>query len=39
MRHHWHHHVELEVSVRARPGDGRVVADHLLRKPSSSIRT
>ena len=29
MRHHWHHHIELEISVRPGPGNGRVVADHL----------
>ena len=29
MRHHWHHHIELEVSIRAGPGNGRVVTDHL----------
>src|SRR5206468_921036 len=27
--HHRHHHVELEIPVRACPGDGRVVANHL----------
>src|SRR5204863_8148025 len=29
MRHHWHHHVELEVSIGSGPSNGRVVADHL----------
>src|SRR5438876_5975942 len=29
VRHYWHHDVELEISVSACPGDGRVVADHL----------
>ena len=29
MRHHRHHDVELEISVRARPGDAAVVSDHL----------
>src|SRR5262249_42563660 len=29
VRHHWHHHIELEVSVRACPGDCHVIADHL----------
>src|SRR4029077_3391549 len=29
VRHHRHHHVQLEVSVRACPGNCRVVADHL----------
>ena len=29
VRHHRHHDVELEISVRARPGDGGVGADNL----------
>src|SRR4029077_8644321 len=29
VRHDWHHHVQLEVSVRACPCDCHVVADHL----------
>ena len=29
MRHYRHHHVELEISIRARPGNGGVVAEDL----------
>src|SRR5207248_2192820 len=29
VRHHWHHHVQLEISIRTRPGDDSVISENL----------